>query len=77
MATKFVSSMSGLTEEEKEHAVDGVICMRVSDLQQPHAPSTQQDGAVCGTPVWVSLTSPKTPPKWCMECTVGMVGAKK
>lgn len=70
MGTKFVTSKSGLTDDEKETVVDAVVCMLVSDLPVSHVPSRKDVCKGCGEDVWVSLNAPVKPPKYCMPCTL-------
>jgi hypothetical protein len=59
-----------VSTEDAENA-DFVVCVRVSDLPvNASSSSVQVTCADCGTKVWRSSTSPKTPPTVCLPCAV-------
>jgi hypothetical protein len=56
----------GHDEAEK---CDVVVCLRVSDKPIPEQVSKIERCALCHARIWVSATSPKKPPRWCLQCT--------
>lgn len=60
------------TPEDADHA-NIVVCMRVSILPIPYVQAEIEHCSKCNERIWVSLTSPKSPPRVCFQCAEQLI----
>lgn len=61
-----------IREGQDVENVEAVICVTVESMPIPYTPAEIENCSKCTARIWVSFTSPKSPPRICYHCYVIM-----